>query len=70
MANVGGTKVFPEQVEGVIREHPAVADVVVTARPNALSGQILVASVEAADPADPPAPADLRRWTAERLPRP
>ena len=71
MANVGGTKVFPEQVERVIREHPAVADVVVTAKANPFSGQVLIARVL---PLDPAAGRELgvavRRWAADRLPGP
>jgi acyl-coenzyme A synthetase/AMP-(fatty) acid ligase len=71
MVNVGGTKVFPEQVERVLREHPDVADVLVTARTNALSGQILVAAIEAVGGSDNGRlPTELRKWTAQRLPRP
>ena len=71
MANVGGTKVFPEQVERVLRDHPGVADVVVTAKANPFSGQVLIARVL---PLDPAAGRELgvavRRWAAERLSSP
>lgn len=71
MANVGGTKVFPEQVERVIREHPAVADVVVTARKNPFSGQILVAEVEPVHGVSIETLAkDLRVWSAKRMTTP
>ena len=71
MANVGGTKVFPEQVERVIRQHPAVADVVVTAKKNPFSGQILVAQVEPTrGVATDTLAKDLRSWAAERLSTP
>lgn len=70
MANVGGTKVFPEQVERVIRQHPHVADVVVTAKKNPFSGQILVAQVEARDGASDSLAKELRTWASERMSTP
>lgn len=45
VVNVGGANVWPEQVEAILRSHPAVQDAVVTAKANALSGNLLVASV-------------------------
>ena len=45
MVNVGGANVWPEEVEQLLRSHPAVADAVVTAKPNALVGNLLIASV-------------------------
>jgi fatty-acyl-CoA synthase len=44
--------VWPEEVEQLLRSHPAVADAVVTAKPNALVGNMLVASVVATSDAD------------------
>lgn len=69
--NVGGSKVFPEQVEAHLRDHESVADVVVRSRPNPFSGNILVALVQprAGIPTDTLG-ADLRRWAADRLPGP
>lgn len=46
MINVGGNKVFPIEVENVILEMPEVSDVVVTGRRNAVTGQIIVATVQ------------------------
>ena len=71
MANVGGTKVFPEQVERELREHPGVADAVVIARRSPFAGQILVARVTAVDPAAGTTfGGEVRRWLGERLSRP
>jgi len=41
--NTGGEKVYPEEVEGVLRAHPAVGDAVVTSRPDERWGQRVVA---------------------------
>jgi acyl-coenzyme A synthetase/AMP-(fatty) acid ligase len=48
VVNVGGSNVWPEEVENLLRSHPAVVDAVVTATPNALAGNLLVARVVAA----------------------
>lgn len=45
VVNVAGAKVWPEQVERVLRSHEDVVDAVVTARRSALSGSLLVATV-------------------------
>jgi acyl-coenzyme A synthetase/AMP-(fatty) acid ligase len=45
VVNVGGQKVLPEQTEAVLTTHERVAQARVTARPNALSGAVLVADV-------------------------
>jgi len=62
----GGVNVSPQAVEAVLREHPAVADAVVTGRPDPEWGQRVVAVVVAAPGADPQL-ADLRPWVAQRL---
>jgi acyl-CoA synthetase (AMP-forming)/AMP-acid ligase II len=43
--NVGGNKVMPEEVEGVIRELPEVAFVCVRARKSAIFGSLVEAAV-------------------------
>lgn len=43
--NVGGDKVNPREVEGVLRTHPAVLDVVVYGRANSVTGALLEAEV-------------------------
>ena len=49
--NSGGEKIFVEEVETAIASHPAVADVVVTGRPNERWGQEVVAVVALAEAA-------------------
>ncbi|WP_118914732.1 acyl-CoA synthetase [Mycobacterium shigaense] len=46
--NSGGEKIFAEEVEAAIAEHPAVYDVVVTGRPSARWGNEVVAIVQLA----------------------
>ena len=47
--NSGGEKIFVEEVEAALADHPAVADVVVTGRPSDQWGQEVVAIVALAD---------------------
>jgi acyl-CoA synthetase (AMP-forming)/AMP-acid ligase II len=44
--NTGGEKVYPEEVEAVLKGHPAVVDAVVVGAPDAQLGQRVVAIVE------------------------
>ena len=53
--NSGGEKIFAEEVEAAIAEHPAVYDVVVTGRPSTRWGNEVVAIVQLADGAQPDA---------------
>jgi acyl-CoA synthetase (AMP-forming)/AMP-acid ligase II len=48
--NVGGQKVFPEEVETVLRLHPAIRIARVRARKSPITGAIVVADVVLADP--------------------
>ena len=52
VVNVGGVNVWPEMVESVLREHPDVLEAVVVAKPNVMTGNVLVASVTLTDTAD------------------
>jgi acyl-CoA synthetase (AMP-forming)/AMP-acid ligase II len=52
--NTGGEKVYPEEVEAVLKEHLAVADALVVGEPDERWGQRVVAIVEPVDPAAPP----------------
>jgi len=72
VVNVGGTKVHPENVESLIREHPDVREVVVTARPNPFSGNVLIATVvlRAAAAANGTESSSLRQWLSQRAPAP
>jgi acyl-coenzyme A synthetase/AMP-(fatty) acid ligase len=62
--NVGGLKVYPEEIEAVINSHPWVRMSLVRARHNAITGAIVVAEVVLADEtpgAERPAPEALTR---------
>jgi acyl-coenzyme A synthetase/AMP-(fatty) acid ligase len=62
--NVGGLKVYPEEIEAVINSHPWVRMSLVRARRNPITGSVVVADVVLADEtagAARPAPADLTR---------
>ncbi len=50
--NTGGEKVYPEEVELVLREHPAVDDCVVLGVPDARFGEMVVALVVVRTAAD------------------
>ncbi len=52
VVNTGGEKVFVEEVEEVLRAHPAIADALVVGRPSVRWGEELVALVELRDEAD------------------
>ncbi|MGA8545962.1 MAG: acyl-CoA synthetase [Mycobacterium sp.] len=52
VVNTGGEKVFVEEVEEVLRAHPAVADALVVGRPSERWGEEVVALVELRDAAD------------------
>ena len=69
LINSGGEKVWPQEVETVLRTHPKVADVLVRGRLDPEWGQRVVAWVVAADPADPPTLEELRAHATYRLPR-
>ena len=62
----GGETVAPSEVEAVLREHPAVADVAVVGVPDAGYGE-LVCAVVVARPAATPTLAELRTFAAARL---
>ena len=71
----GGYNVYPAEVERVLADHPAVAEVVVVPRPDEVMGELGVAVVVPADPAQPPdprgrcAPSSSRGWPATSCPR-
>jgi acyl-CoA synthetase (AMP-forming)/AMP-acid ligase II len=65
--NTGGEKVFPEEVESEIVDHPKVADVLVVGVPDERWGTAVVAVVAPADPADPPGLDEVREHIKPRL---
>jgi o-succinylbenzoate---CoA ligase len=62
----GGINVSPQAVEAALREHPSVADAVVTGLPDPEWGQRVVAAVVPA-PGAVPELAELRPWVTARL---
>ena len=64
--NSGGEKIWPEEVEEVLKEHPAVADAVVLGVPDDEWGEI-VAAVVATTGDDPPDADALGDWVGARL---
>ncbi len=65
--NVGGMKAFPEEIETVLNDHPAVAESRVTALPHPTFGHIPAAEIIPADPAAPPRTIDLIAHCRARL---
>jgi acyl-coenzyme A synthetase/AMP-(fatty) acid ligase len=55
--NVGGQKVYPEEVEAIINTHPAVRMSLVRSRRSSITGAVVTADVVLAEP--PAAPADV-----------
>lgn len=66
--NSGGEKIFAEEVEAAIAQHPAVYDVVVVGRPSQRWGNEVVAVVQLADGADAGAE-DIVAETAHHIAR-
>lgn len=64
--NTGGEKVFPEEVEEVLKRHPDVVDAVVVGVPDERFGEVVVAMIEPAAGADP-RPEALIGWVRESL---
>jgi acyl-CoA synthetase (AMP-forming)/AMP-acid ligase II len=62
--NTGGEKVFPEEVEEVLKLHPAVADAVVVGVPHERFGESVAGVVELRGEASPD---DLIGWVRARL---
>lgn len=62
MVNVGGSKVWPEDVEARLRDHELVNEAFVWARSNPFSGSILLANVTTIIEAGPNFPQELRKW--------
>ena len=68
MIVTGGENVYPAEVEGVLREHPAVSDVCVVGREHPKWMEVPFAVVEVR-PGRAPQPEELRAFAEERLAR-
>lgn len=66
--NRGGFKVLPEDVSAVLREHPAVEDAAVIAKPDARLGQVPIAAVELKEGAPTLTGDELGSFLREKLP--
>src|SRR5262249_59228732 len=65
--NSGGEKIWPEEVEEVLKDHPAVTDAVVLGVPDDEWGQLVTAVVAVVDHDDPPDADALGDWVGARL---
>lgn len=65
--NTGGEKVFPEEVESALVDHPEVADVLVVGIPDERWGNAVVALVEPTNAAEPPSLEVLREFVRRDL---
>lgn len=63
----GGANVYPAEVEAALHDHPAIGDLAVIGVPDEEWGKRVHAVIEPADPASPPAVADLDAYVRERL---
>ena len=65
--NTGGEKVFPEEVESALVDHPGVTDVLVVGTPDERWGSVVTAVVAPADPSAPPSLDELREHLRPHL---
>ncbi len=65
--NTGGEKVFPEEVEEVLKTHPAVRDAVAVGLPDERFGEVITAVVEPAEGSDAVTLDTLAAYVKERL---
>ncbi|MGR3322495.1 MAG: class I adenylate-forming enzyme family protein [Sagittula sp.] len=67
MIVTGGENVYPVQVENVLREHPAIADLAVVGMPDETWGEAVTAVIQLAPGADAPDVETLRAFGREGL---
>jgi acyl-CoA synthetase (AMP-forming)/AMP-acid ligase II len=65
--NTGGEKVYPEEVEAVVRRHPGIADAIVVGGPDAQFGQRVVVVAAPTNPSAPPTLDDVRAHSRAHL---
>lgn len=69
VVSVGGANVWPEEIEGILRTHPEVAEAVVSVKPNPMSGNLLIATVVPAPDVDPAGLGKrVRVWIKSQVP--
>ncbi len=64
MINRGGTKIFPAELEELLRRHPAIDDAAVLGVPDPLAGEAVAAWVVASQPLTS---GDVRAWVREGM---
>lgn len=70
LINVGGRKLYPEEVEAVLRELPEVIEAAVFPEPHPILGQIVCATIRTTPDSDPTSlRSAVRRFCDERLER-
>jgi fatty-acyl-CoA synthase len=67
--NTGGEKVFVEEVENALKDHPAVLDVLVVGRPSTRFGEEVVAIVQSNPDVPAATPSDLREFVGRTIAR-
>ena len=65
--NTGGEKVFPEEVEEVLKRHPQVRDAACVGVPDARWGEAITAMVEVRSNGDSPGAPELVTWVKSEL---
>ncbi|MGB2986554.1 MAG: long-chain fatty acid--CoA ligase, partial [Phycisphaerae bacterium] len=65
--DVAGEKVFPEEVQGVIDQHPQVSSSRVIGRPHPYFGEIVQAEIVPVDPCEPVCTEELIAFCRKRL---
>ncbi|MCB0977056.1 MAG: AMP-binding protein, partial [Acidimicrobiales bacterium] len=65
--NSGGEKIFPEEVESVLKEHPAVYDVLVVGVPDDRWGEAVCAVVQPREGVEPPTLESLAEHSRTKL---
>ncbi|GAC1610229.1 MAG: acyl-CoA synthetase [Mycobacteriales bacterium] len=67
--NSGGEKIYPEEVEGALKSHPAILDAVVAGIPDERWGQQVSAVLQVCDGASAPSQTDIEEHLASRIAR-
>ncbi|HEY5011958.1 MAG TPA: AMP-binding protein, partial [Acidimicrobiia bacterium] len=65
--NTGGEKVYPEEVEAVVKTHAQIADAIVVGAPDERLGQRVVVVAAASDPAAPPTLTEIQQHCRAHL---